>query len=164
MIPTLKRANLNTLYLHFSEEMGLRLESKQYPFLAGGDHTLCVHGATNGEAYNDGKYLTQDEMKYIVSIAKDNEIEVIPSFDSPGHMNYAVKKYNAHYNTDIGNYFHKNGKRSIVQGSSIPNEDAQKRFSRGIDISNPDAVKFAHSLLIEYGELFRSLGCKSFDI
>ena len=91
LIPSLKCANLNTLYLHFSEEMGLRLESKQYPFLAGGDHTLCVHGAANGEAYNDGKYLTQDEMKYIVSIAKDNEIEVIPSFDSPGHMNYAVK-------------------------------------------------------------------------
>lgn len=164
MIPTVKSANLNTLYLHFSEEMGLRLESKQYPWLAGGDHTLCVHGSANGESEADKKFLTQEEMKYIVSIAKDNGISVIPSFDSPGHMNYAVKKYNEHYGTDIGNYFHKNGKRSIVQGSSIPNEDAQKRFSRGIDIANPEAVKFAHSLLIEYGELFRSVGATAFDI
>lgn len=164
LIPTIKDANLNTLYLHFSEEMGLRLESKQYPWLAGGDHTLCVHGSANGEAETDGKFLTQEEMKYIVSMAKDNGISVIPSFDSPGHMNYAVKKYNAHYGTDIGNYFHKNGMRSIVQGSSIPNEAAQKSFSRGIDIANPEAVKFAHSLLIEYGELFRSLGCTTFDI
>lgn len=164
LIPTLKNANLNTLYLHFSEEMGLRLESKQFPWLAGGDHTLCVHGSANGEAENDAKYLTQEEMKYIVSIATDNEIQVIPSFDSPGHMNYAVKKYNEHYSTDIGNYFHKGTKRSIVQGSSIPNEAAQKRFSRGIDISNPEAVKFVRSLLIEYGELFVSLGCTSFDI
>ena len=164
MIPTLRLAGLNTLYLHFSEEMGLRLESKQFPWLAGGDHTLCVHGAANGEAENDKKFLTQEEMRYIASIASDYKIDLIPSFDSPGHMNYAVKKYNEHYGTDIGNYFHKNGKRSIVQGSSIPGEDAQRRFSRGIDISNPEAVKFAHALLIEYGELFRSFGAKAFDI
>ena len=164
LIPTLRKANLNTLYLHFSEEMGLRLESKQFPWLAGGDHSLCVHGAACGQAENDKKFITQEEMRYIVSIASDFKIEVIPSFDSPGHMNYAVKKYNEHYGTDIGNYFHKNGKHSIVQGSSIPNEAAQKSFSRGIDISNPEAVKFAHALLTEYGELFRSVGAKSFDI
>ena len=163
-IPIIKDAQLNALCLHFSEEMGLRLESKQFPLLAGGDHTLCVHGAKNGVAEDDAKYLTQDEMRYIVSMAQDNGIDVIPSFDTPGHMNYAVKKYNSLYNTDIGNYFHKNGKRSIVQGSSLPNEEAQKRFSRGIDISNPEAVVFARDLLTEYGEFFFSLGCKSFDI
>ena len=164
LLPILKKANLNTLCLHFSEEMGLRLESKQFKWLAGGDHTLCVHGAASGQAENDKKFLSQEEMAYIVSIAKDFGISVIPSFDSPGHMNYAVKKYNEHYKTDIGNYFHKHGKRSIVQGSSIPNEEAQKRFSRGIDISNPEAVAFAHALLTEYGEFFRSLGCTAFDI
>ena len=164
LLPILKEAELNTLCLHFSEEMGLRLESKQFKWLAGGDHTLCVHGAASGEAENDKKFLAQDEVAYIVSTAKELGISVIPSFDSPGHMNYAVKKYNEHYKTDIGNYFHKNGKRSIVQGSSIPNEEAQKRFSRGIDISNPEAVKFAHALLAEYGEFFRSLGCTAFDI
>ena len=164
LIPILKEARLNALYLHFSEEMGLRLESKQFPWLAGGDHTLCVHGAACGEAENDKKFLTQNEIRYIVSMARDNGIEVIPSFDSPGHMNYAVKKYNEHFSTDIGNYFHKDGKIAIVQGSSIPNEDAQKRYSRGIDISNSTAVSFAHELLLEYGELFRSLGCTSFDI
>ena len=163
-MPLLKKANMNALYLHFSEEMGLRIESKQFPWLAGGDHTLCVHGSKNGLAEEDKKYLTQDEIKYIASIARDHQIELIPSLDSPGHMNYAVKKYNEHYNTDIGNYFHKSGKVSIVQGSSLTGEDAQKRYSRGIDISNPEAVSFARALLTEYGELFRSLGSKSFDI
>ena len=163
-IPLLKKANMNTLYLHFSEEMGLRIESKQFPWLAGGDNTLCVHGSKNGLAEDNTKYLTQDELKYIASIAKAHQIELVPSLDSPGHMNYAVKKYNKRYNTDIGNYFHKNGKVSVVQGSSLTGEDAQKRFSRGIDIANPEAVSFARSLLTEYGELFYSLGAKSFDI
>ena len=163
-IPQIKLAGMNTLYLHFSEEMGLRLESKQFPWLAGGDHTLCVHGSKNGSAEDDKKYLSQDELKYILSIAKDCKVNVIPSFDSPGPMNYAVKKYNEHFSSDIGNSFHKDGKVSIVQGSSLPGESAQTRFSRGIDISNPEAVKFVRALLCEYGELFSSLGCKSFDI
>lgn len=163
-IPLLKKAKLNALYLHFSEEMGLRLESKQFPWLAGGDHTLCVHGAKCGLAEEDSKYLTQEELHYIASIAKEHQIELIPSLDSPGHMNYAVKKYGERYGSDIGNYFHKNGRVSVVQGSSLTGEDAQKQFSRGIDIANPEAVSFARALLTEYGELFRSLGSKSFDI
>lgn len=163
-IPEIKRAGMNALCLHFSEEMGLRLESKQFPWLAGGDHTLCVHGARCGLAEDDSKFLTQSELRYIASIAKQLGVEIIPSFDSPGHMNYAVKKYNERYNADIGNYFHKDGKTSIVHGSSLAGEEAQTRYSRGIDISNPAAVDFARALLTEYAELFASLGSKSFDI
>jgi hexosaminidase len=144
--------------------MGLRLESLQYPWLAGGDHSLCVFGAANGEAENDGKYITQDEMADVVRYAFSHGIDVIPSFDSPGHMNYAVKRYNEHFGTDIGNYFHKNGKVSIVQGSSRPKEIAQTSYSRGIDITNPEAVTFAKNLYTEYGKFFRELGCTSFDI
>ncbi len=164
LISTISDAGMNALYLHFSEDMGLRLESKRYPWLAGGDHTLCVHGAALGAPEDDGKYLTQDETRDIVAFAKEHGVEVVPSFDSPGHMNYAVKKYNAHFSADIGNRFHSGGRTSVVQGSSLPHEEAQTKHSRGIDISNPEGVEFARSLYTEYGEFFRSLGCVKFDV
>ena len=164
LIRVIKEAGFNAISIHFSEDMGLRLESKQYPWLAGGDHSLCVYGKENGQAETDGMFITQEEMADIVRFAQSEGLAVIPSFDSPGHMNYAVKKYNAHFHTDIGNYFHKNGKVSIVQGSSKRNQREQTTHSRGIDISNPEAVEFAKSLYLEYGQFFRALGCTKFDI
>ena len=164
LISELRAVGYNALSIHFSEDMGMRLESKKYPWLAGGDHSLCVYGAANGCPEDDGKFYTQDEMADIVRFAQENGFDVIPSLDSPGHMNYVVKKYNAHFHTDIGNYFHKDGKVAIVQGSSRNKEEAQMRYSRGIDIINPEARAFAKDLYTEYGAFFRSLGCTAFDI
>jgi len=164
LIDEISAVGYNALQIHFGEDMGHRLESKKFPWLAGGDHSLCVFGVVNGMPECDDKYITQDEMRDIVRYAQSRGIEVIPSFDSPGHMNYAVKKYNAQYGTDIGNYFHKNGKTSVVSGSSIYKELSATSHSRGIDISNPEAVAFAKELYTEYGIFFRELGCKSFDI
>lgn len=162
MIREMSWSNMNAIYLHFSEEMGFRLESKTYPWLAGADNTLCVNGSANGVAADNGKYITQDEMRQIAEVAKLYHVEIIPSLDSPGHLNYAVKKYNEQYGTDIGNYFHYDGKTSIVQGSGP--ETAQKSYSRGIDISNEEAVTFAQNLYKEYAAFFRELGCTKFDI
>lgn len=164
LIAFLAEEGYTTIALHFSEDMGMRLESKRYPFLAGGDHSLCVYGTENGKPEDDGKFITQEEMAEIVKFAMEKGLDVIPAFDSPGHMNYIVKKYNAYYKTDIGNYFHKNGMVALVQGSSKKKETAQTSFSRGIDITNEEAVLFAKNLYTEYGTFFRSLGCKRFDI
>ena len=164
LIDEISAVGYNAIVLHFSEDMAMRLESRLYPWLAGGDHSLCVFGAANGEPETDGSFITLDEMADIVRHAHSRSLEVIPSFDSPGHMNYVVKKYNEHYGKDISNYFHKHGKVSIVQGSSIYKEESQLSYSRGIDITNPEAVEFVKSLYREYGEFFRSLGCTAFDI
>lgn len=164
LIDEISSVGYNTIVLHFSEDMGMRLESKQYPWLAGGDHSLCTLGAANGRAEDDGKYIRQAEMSDIVRHAQARGMEVIPSFDSPGHMNYIVKKYNARFEKDIGNYFHQNGKKSLVHGSSANKEPAQTAYSRGIDIANPEATAFAKSLYEEYGKFFLNLGCTGFNI
>lgn len=168
-------ANMNTLVLHFSEEMGLGIESELYPWLAGRDGTLCV-AADLGANY-DSRYLTQEEVVEIIQYAKLYHIDVVPSLDSPGHMNYIVKKFNekcatqpftftydgktytasARYN--IGNYFEYNGqKTTVVPGSR------NTAYSRGINIADDIAVAFTKSLIEEYANLFGSQGCTKFDI
>lgn len=172
MIRELSWANMNALVLHFSEEMGLGIESKTYPWLAGRDGSLC----TQAEVDTDNTVLTQDEIKEIVEYANLYHVEIIPSFDSPGHMNYVVKMFNekcatedytftyngkeyiAEAGSEIGNYYHYNGKTSIVTGSR------NTEYSRGIDISNEVAVAFTKSLVEEYAKLFAELGCTKFDI
>ena len=173
-------ANMNALVLHFSEDMGLGIESKLYPWLAGRDGRLCVQA--NVSETCDEFYLTQEEVKEIVEYAKLYHIEIIPSLDSPGHMNYIVKKFQEHCadqdfsfiyddetytvpaGSEIGNYYHYDGKTAVVQGSSVSKDSYALNTSRGIDISNEVAVAFTKSLIEEYAILFHDLGCTSFDI
>lgn len=176
LIRELSWSNMNCLTLHFSEEMGLGIESKLYPWLAGRDGGLC----TQGTVATDNRYLTQEELVEVLKYAKLYHVEVIPSLDTPGHMNYIVKKFNeqcanrdysftfngktytAKAGSEIGNYLHYNGKTSIVQGSG--QTDYAKSHSRGIDISNEVAVAFTKSLLKEYADLFHLYGSTTIDI
>ena len=177
LIREMSWSNMNCLTLHFSEEMGLGIESKLYPWLNGRDGGLCTQGT--GQA-TDNRQLTQAEVVDIINYAKLYHIEVIPSLDTPGHMNYIVKKFNeqcanqdysftfngktytAKKGSEIGNYLHYNGQTAIVQGSGTT--DYAKSHSRGIDISNEVAVAFTMSLVKEYADLFHSAGSTKIDI
>ena len=164
LIDEISAVGFNVFNIHFTDEVGHRLESKKFPWLAGGDYTLCTFGAAYGCPDDDGKFFTLEEMADIVRYAQSHGMEVLPSFDSPGHMTYAVKKYKQVRGVDIGNYFHKHGKVAIVASAGERDERSQEVYSRGIDISSPEALEFAKALYTEYGEFFYSLGCRSFDI
>ncbi|MGD1945141.1 MAG: beta-N-acetylhexosaminidase [Croceivirga sp.] len=62
---------MNVLHLHLTEYQGFRIESKKFPKL----HELG----------SDGDYLSQEDIKEIVSFAADRGIRVVPEFDVPGH-------------------------------------------------------------------------------
>lgn len=149
----------NAIEIHFSEDQGMRLESKQYPWLAGSNND------------SKGTY-TQNQMASICSVAKKYHMEVIPSFDSPGHMNYIVRKYKSYiehhpnfkftYNgktysnkspgfNNISNYFKYNGERS-------------GRNYLGINLASGTARAFANSLIDEYAKFFKNQGCTKFNI
>lgn len=77
-MPVIKRnldamaaVKLNVLHLHLTEDQGFRVESKRFPRLH--------------ESGSDGKYFAQDELREIVSYARDRGIRVVPEFDMPGH-------------------------------------------------------------------------------
>ena len=158
MIRELSWTEMNALVLHFSEEMGIGIESKVFPWLHGRDGTLGTQKANT----TDNRVLTQEEVKDIVEYARQYHVEIIPSFDSPGHLNYLVKTYNKHYGVSglkgIGNYFHYNGSTALVTGTR------NTSHSRGIDISNGTALTFIRQVITEYATLFRNLGCTKFDI
>ena len=162
--------NLNALTLHFSEDMGIRLEHPTYDWLAGSDNDLCPKNNVSftyakdntivTETYtcndaDEGKYLTIAELKEIVAYANLYHVEIIPSFDSPGHLNYMVEKYNAKYGTDIGSWLNMDG---------VNVQKTQTTSSRGIDISNETAVAFTMDVIKGYAELFKELGCTKFDM
>lgn len=199
LIREMSWAGMNTLVLHFSEEMGLGLESKTYPWLAGRDGTLCTQ---NYYTTIDSSYLTHEELLDLAEYAELYNVELVPSLDSPGHLNYLVKKFNATvrssssdtysftYNGNtyktvysggtykfyvnnslkcsskygIGNYLQSGSETQVVQGTSVVGSADTKSHSRGIDISNPVAVAFVQSLIVEYGNLFRKAGTSKIDI
>ncbi|MBO5511330.1 MAG: family 20 glycosylhydrolase [Clostridia bacterium] len=85
-------SDMNTLVLHFSEDMGLGLESKLYPWLNGRDGRFCAQ-ATLEEDFDD-RYLTQEEFLEIAEYAKAYHVDLVPSMETPGQMNYIVYMFN----------------------------------------------------------------------
>lgn len=67
LIREMSWSNMNTLVMHFSEEMGLGLETKLYPWLNGRDGRLCTQ-ATLSENFDDRyRYLTQADLTAAVN-------------------------------------------------------------------------------------------------
>jgi hexosaminidase len=62
---------LNVFHWHLSENQGFRVESKEFPRLQ--------------EMGSDGLYYTQDQVRDLISYARDRGIRVVPEFDMPGH-------------------------------------------------------------------------------
>src|SRR5215831_16484346 len=63
---------LNVLHWHLTDDQGFRVESHRYPELA--------------RMGSDGLYYTQDQIREIISYARDRGIRVVPEFDMPGHI------------------------------------------------------------------------------
>ncbi|MDZ4800697.1 MAG: family 20 glycosylhydrolase [Bryobacteraceae bacterium] len=71
-LDTMEAVKLNVFHWHLTDDQGFRVESKLFPKL----HQL---GTENGE------YYSQDEIRRIISYARDRGIRIIPEFDMPGH-------------------------------------------------------------------------------
>lgn len=141
--------SLNQLSLHFSEESGLRIENPEYPWLAGSD--IALSRFPNAKDADMDKYLTYSELKEIVEYAHSLQIEIIPSFDSPGHMGYLLNRYLQYSLLDFRAQFSIDG----IKGEKLKDT---------LDLSNPDARQYVESIILSYAKMFYDMGCRKFDL
>ncbi len=110
----------NALELHFSEDGGFRADFWDPNYFVsenGNDFSWAVGSRTQywvNEPYDTdpdaGKYLTAAELVEICNTAKRYNIEIIPSFDTPAHVDWLTwNHYNNYYSKGISNTFNYNG-------------------------------------------------------
>ncbi|SEM75103.1 hexosaminidase [Sphingomonas gellani] len=108
LIEQMATYKLNRLHLHLGDDEGWRLEIPALPELTrvGGyrcfDDTeqtclLPQLGANPDPAAPTNGFLTQADYVAILHAARDRQIEVIPSFDMPGHSRAAIRSMEARY-------------------------------------------------------------------
>ncbi|MBQ3179545.1 MAG: family 20 glycosylhydrolase [Clostridia bacterium] len=111
----------NALELHLSEDGGFRADfwdsnyytddyrpDNNFTWLSGSKLQYWVYSPYNKDP-DEGKYLTTAELVDICNVAKEYHIEIIPSFDTPAHMDYINWKFEQHYNSNTSYSFKYNG-------------------------------------------------------
>jgi hexosaminidase len=88
----------NTFHWHLTDDQGWRLEIKQYPKLTevGAWRNGSMVGHYNEQKYDTvryGGFYTQDQIKEVVSYAKQRHITVVPEIEMPGHAMAALAAY-----------------------------------------------------------------------
>jgi len=134
LIDSCYSSGLNQIELHFSENEGFRLALADMTVSANGttyDLTPCLGGV---ESPNN--WYTQSNMDEIIAYAQSKGIDVVPSFDMPGHMGRIL---------------------SIFTQFKMNNTNT-------LDIKNSAAVNFAKAVVDKYAKYFVSRGCHFYNI
>ena len=116
------------------DDMSLTVGDKTY---ASDDVKRAVEKGTNAY-YNDpnGNHLTESQMTDLINYAKDKGIGLIPSVNSPGHMDAIL-----------------NAMKEL--GIEKPNfNDFGKESARTVDLDNEKAVAFTKALIDKYAGYF----------
>lgn len=96
-IDLLAMHNMNVLHFHLSDDQGWRIEIKGYPRLTevGAFRTGTVLGRNSSvdDHIPYGGYYTQEQLRDIVSYARERHVTIIPEIDMPGHMLAALASY-----------------------------------------------------------------------
>ena len=127
----------NTLQLHVSEDGGYRADlwdpayyveghyqpENDFTWLCGSKTQSWTHNSTlTGVDYrvdpDADKYLTTAELIEIINTCKEYHIDIIPSFDSPGHMDYLTWKFEQNYKSNTAYFFVYNGETFKASATS----------------------------------------------
>jgi len=85
----------NFLHLHLTDDQGWRIEIEKYPLLTeigSKRKSTTLKSKKLDDKIHQG-YYSKDDLKAIVTYAKNKNVEVIPEIDMPGHMNALIASY-----------------------------------------------------------------------
>ncbi len=130
MIKDMSWNKMNVLYLDFSNNKGFR-------FALDDMNLTWADGEQNDDLSKIVSTLTLDQadMDEILAVAKQYGVTVIPTLNSPGHMDWILKYYNSY-----------------------------KKSASTINLENAEAASFVKELIYKYAEYFKSRGCAYFNI
>ena len=185
----------NTLQLHLAEDSGIRMDiwdkayykgdfqpANDFSWICGSENAYYIslfspNGVVQEDQHKDW-FLTTAEMIEILETAKEYRIDVIPSFDSPGHMDYLNWKYEDHYlkNNDYhfySTYYDKTYYAKDIQGiinytnakSANITPIRNKPYFKAVNINNEQAKAFVFELYTDIGNFFKEYaGSSDFSI
>jgi len=120
----MEAVKLNVFHWHISDNQGFRAESKKFPKL---------HGAGS-----EGMFYTQEEIRDVISYARDRGMRVVPEFDMPGHSTSWLVGYPELASTP--------GPFSVEQSWGV--------MDPAMDPTNEKTYKFLDTFIGEMSQLF----------
>ena len=145
LIRTLSWNKMNVLYLDFSNNNATRFFLDEMKVtVAGTTYDITKAKPSNGS-------LSQADMDGIIAEANKYGVQIIPTFNSPGHIGgiYDVAPSLFTVNKSAGDY------------DSISNGGKGKI---ALDVRNEDSYAFGQAVVKLYVDYFASKGCKSFNV
>ena len=162
---------LNKLHLHLGEDEGWRLEIKALPELAqvGGfrchdpSESRCLLPQLGAGPHRDtpvNGYLSQTDYLEILAAAKARQIEVIPSFDMPGHSRAAIRSMEARYRRLMAAGRPREAQlyRLVEPGDTTKYRSIQNYTDNTLNVCIPSTYRFLDTVLDEVAALHAAAG------
>jgi hexosaminidase len=171
IVEQMGRYKLNKLHLHLGDDEGWRLEIERLPELTevGGyrcydpSETHCLlpqlgAGPDRNAAVNG--YLTRADYIEILKAANARGIEVIPSFDMPGHSRSAIRSMEARYRrlmaegrtADAGEF------RLVEPGDTTQYRSVQNYNDNTLNVCLESTYRFIDAVVDEIAKLHAAAG------
>ncbi|WMS86655.1 family 20 glycosylhydrolase [Pleionea litopenaei] len=162
---------LNKLHLHLGDDEGWRVEIPTLPELTQIASKRCfdlaedncllpqLGSGPNADTSVNG-YFSELEYKSILQYADAHQIEVIPSFDMPGHSRAAVKAMEARYRKLMTEGKPERAKEFLLTDLSDTSiyESVQYYHDNTINVCLPSSYKFVYEVISEIARMHKEAG------
>ncbi len=144
---------LNRFHWHLTDDQGWRVEIEKYPLLTEigayrKGSQLHGWGCTEMDNTPHGGFYTKEQIREIISYAKDRCIEIIPEIDFPAHCAPVFAAYNhlacRNIPCEVPDYC----------GEVIPKQRGIKNWNRTLCLGKDETISFVYDVIDEIAELF----------